>query len=366
MIPAQELFGQNGILTFSTTDQCNVRCAHCLAMCTPTQTAMLTAEEMYESYLSIAATRPVTVVVFTGGEPTLLGEELLEAIARISLEGPLTRVVTNASWAVDDNAARSMVHKLRSVGLDEINLSMDDYHAAWVPSENVKRAYEACRGQGFLSVVLALAEGPRSTITKEWIQQNIDSAVRAVDLQSYRVGIRPPRSDDGTLYEIACHGYSRVGRARGFGTDDIVPDESMSTQHYCCSEVLREPVIDARLDVGICCGLRIKNNRILRIGSLRDSTYEELVDQAQNDLFVRAIRLLGPRYLLDVAKAMDSEVRVREQYAGICEVCEDVTSSRRVLDALEKARVCIHLDVALAEKMWRFSAEAEQECHIYE
>lgn len=312
---------------------------------------MLTADEMYESYLSIAATRPVRTVVFTGGEPTLLGEELLEAIARISLEGPLTRMVTNASWATDDKAADAMVQQLRSAGLDEINFSIDDYHAPWIPPENVRRAYEACRGQGFEAVVIALAEGPRSTITKEWVQREIAPGVQLIDQQSSREGAHPPRSADGTLYEIAHHGYSRVGRARGFGGEDVVPDESMLTQYCRCSEIFSQPVVDARLDVGVCCGLSMRNNRVLRIGSLRDSTYDELVDAAQHDILIRALRFLGPKYLLDVAKSVDPRVRMRPEYAGICEVCEDVTASRRALAALDTAKARIALDVALAERI---------------
>ncbi|MBE6477863.1 MAG: radical SAM protein [Propionibacteriaceae bacterium] len=342
---------QKEMLTFSVTDQCNVRCAHCLAMCSPKQTTSLTADEMYKSYLSVVATRPVKTVVFTGGEPTLLGEELLEAIARISLEGPLTRVVTNASWATDDEAADAMVQQLRSAGLDEINFSIDDYHAPWIPPENVKRAYDACRGRGFEAVVIALAEGPRSTITKEWVQRRIAPGVPVVDQQFSVPGSHPARAADGTLYEIAYHGYSRVGRARGFGREDVVADESMLSQYCCCSEVLSQPVIDARLDVGVCCGLVMRNNQVLRIGSLRDSTYDELVERAQNDVLIRAIRFLGPKYLLDVARSINPTVRMRPEYAGICEVCEDVTTSQRALAALDEVRARIALDVALAEKM---------------
>ncbi|WP_192962637.1 radical SAM protein [Propionibacterium acidifaciens] len=338
------------MMTFSVTDQCNVRCAHCLALCSPKQTTMLTADEMYESYLSIAATRPVRTVVFTGGEPTLLGEELLEAIARISLEGPVTRVVTNASWATDDDAANVMVQQLRSAGLAEINFSMDDYHASWIPPENVRRAFDASRGQGFEAVVIALAEGPRSTITREWVQHEIAPGVQFVDQRSSRAGAHPPRSADGTLYEIAHHGYSRVGRARGFGEEDIVPDESMLAQYCCCAEILSQPVVDARLDAGICCGLSVRNNRVLRIGSLRESTYAELADAAQHDVLIRALRFLGPKYLLDVARSIDPRVRMRPEYAGICEVCEDVTASRRALAALDTAKARIALDVALAER----------------
>ena len=83
----------------------------------------------------------------------------------------------------------------------------------------------------------------------------------------------------------------------------------------------------------------------------RQSTYAELVDAAQHDVFIRALRFLGPKYLLDVARSIDPQVRMRPEYAGICEVCEDVTASRRALAALDTAKARIALDVALAERI---------------
>lgn len=48
---------------------------------------------------------------------------------------------------------------------------MDDFHAVWVPVQNVLNAWRASHGVGFGSVAIAVAEGPKSRVTCESVKE---------------------------------------------------------------------------------------------------------------------------------------------------------------------------------------------------
>lgn len=113
----------------------------------------------------------VKMIVFTGGESTLLGEDLFRTIRYCTLNFLKTRLVTNAFWATSLERAQRYIEKFRSVGLTEINFSVDDYHEPFVPLENIRNAWQACKGAGFESVILANSHGNNDKIVPAYIQE---------------------------------------------------------------------------------------------------------------------------------------------------------------------------------------------------
>jgi len=308
---------------------------------------MLSADQMLAVYREAKELRDIHVVVFTGGEPTLLADELFDAISAVSLEGVLTRIVTNACWADTDQSAQTMIRDLREAGLDEINFSMDDYHRVWVPLENVARAYHAAKGAGFSAVVLAVAEGPKSRVGADWIRANIDPDIAIVPQEVSTRSGGPAPSLDGTVYEVSTHGYTRVGRARRMRDDLVIPDPLLSRQLFRCTEVMDVVVINSNNEVGACCGIQLHGNPVLTLGSLDHETFEGILEKGFQDHLLQAIRVLGPKYLLDLARMQDPTIEPRPFYCHICEICEDVTRNPRVIAALSGMEAVIVKDIQL-------------------
>lgn len=143
------LFRRPRMLTFITTYKCGAVCDHCLMSCTPNNSDRLTLPQMRQFIDSFAeACVGSSVVVFTGGECTLLGDDLLEAIAYANSLGLFTRIVTNAWWAKSERDAETFLNELKSCGLDEINISCDDFHAEYIPLENVRNLLELSKNNG--------------------------------------------------------------------------------------------------------------------------------------------------------------------------------------------------------------------------
>ncbi|MFT8395926.1 radical SAM/SPASM domain-containing protein [Bifidobacterium aquikefiri] len=336
----EELEGilKRGMLTISVTNKCPARCAHCLAESSPDERTTLTSSKIEGIYLQAKALTHIKNVVFTGGEPTELEDDLFNAISSISVDGTPVRVVTNACWATDEQHTKAMVTKFRESGLDEINYSLDDYHAIWIPPENVIRAYRASRCQGFAGVVIAVAEGPKSRYNLEWIKKNVDPEIQVTHPDIQYSGIQNTPSPDGTVYQAAVHGYSRVGRGHRMRSDLVVLRNNLIDMDVPCPEILDQIYIDSEGTVGACCGIRITGNSVLSMGNALQEELADVYARATSDVLLRAIHVLGPGWLLKLAKSRDDTVKVRDGYTNICEVCEDLTTQESAINVLSRAR----------------------------
>lgn len=100
------------LLTFLTTYRCNAQCEQCCFESNPTIQGKLTLQEMC-NYIDRAVENfpALQLVVFTGGECFLLGEDLFRAISYASQKGFSTRCVTNAFWGKTAKIAKKKCEK---------------------------------------------------------------------------------------------------------------------------------------------------------------------------------------------------------------------------------------------------------------
>ena len=115
-------------ITILTTNRCNAFCKHCVMHAGPSKNDTLSADQMADAISQVRKNNDLMMVVFAGGEPLLLGDALLEAIAYADMSGIGTRIMTNAYWAETPAKARDTLQALRESGLLEVNISIDDYH----------------------------------------------------------------------------------------------------------------------------------------------------------------------------------------------------------------------------------------------
>src|SRR5262249_51298888 len=158
-------------ITVLTTDKCTAECRHCCMNSSPSREHTLTYAQIESGLRQLFDRHDIRVVVFAGGEPTLLGDDLLKAISFCRLNGVVSRIVTNAYWAHSLEAAREKCRALREAGLCEFNVSMDDYHEPYIAFERVKFAYQAALELDFSAVVIANCQGPDSVLTPEYLEQ---------------------------------------------------------------------------------------------------------------------------------------------------------------------------------------------------
>jgi len=85
-----------------------------------------------------------------GGEPFLDFDGLLNLLKTAARHGiSVDYIETNASWAIDEDDVKAKLHALADAGADTFCISVDPYHAEYVPYSAPLRLAELCRKHGF-------------------------------------------------------------------------------------------------------------------------------------------------------------------------------------------------------------------------
>src|SRR5215472_202963 len=136
-------------LTILTTDQCTAQCGHCSMNSSPQRRRRLTAEQICRYVDQAVESTEIRLVIFSGGEPLLLGDELFRSLEHVHNRGLRSRLVTNAYWAIDEKKTAATVARLFSAGLNELNISIDDFHFPYIHPQKVKAAFGEARKYPF-------------------------------------------------------------------------------------------------------------------------------------------------------------------------------------------------------------------------
>jgi hypothetical protein len=349
-------------LTILPTSQCTARCSHCSMNSGPERRdGRLTFDRMKKAIDELHGQSRLRVVIFAGGEPTLLGDELLNTIAHCDSLHIITRMVTNAYWAKTRERAREMLVKLREAGLAELNISCDDYHLPYIPFERVENAWHASKGLGFWAVIIANCHGPGSQITPDFLMARLgeDLPLRYDD-DGYQVPVGAPTAD-GTYYGLSNAQVQLLGR----GNDEIDPGvlvyrggEGEERLTGGCRWALRSPALSPNNHLLACCGMEVEHNEVLDFGSIDEYKAGALVERADDMVLLNAVALLGPKFLKDFVRERVPEIPWRQRYATVCEICEDVVKRPEVIEALHA-----HM-LELSAAVWAIRSPMEKEISV--
>ena len=132
--------------------QCNAACRHCLYACSPERNQGFINKETAEKVCSLLRKGGCRSVHIGGGEPFLDFEGLIMMIRVIKKSGIiLDYIETNAFWAAepkDRQEAQEKLKRLLSEGADTLCISIDPFHAEYVPYGASLALAELCVKKG--------------------------------------------------------------------------------------------------------------------------------------------------------------------------------------------------------------------------
>ena len=329
-------------LTVLTTSKCTAACRHCCMNSTPDRDETLTWEQLEDHLKQAFDNFRLRVVIFAGGEPMLLGETLYKAIRYCKRRGAVTRIVTNAYWAANRTHAQKKLDELRAAGLDELNLSTDDYHTDFIKIEAVNNAYQLAQQMDFSAVVLANCFGPQSEMNPEHVKKTFggDMTMRYDD-DGAALELKQKRGKQ--LVVLSNARLQRLGKGyEGLREDELAPMtaeqlDDLGDSTGGCPWAVRSPAISAKGHFVACCGFEVEDNPILDYGDLAKTPMKDLVNAADNDLLTNMIALLGPiRIMRLLQEVCPDEISFPRSYRTYCEVCSDLVTIKQNRDALYK------------------------------
>lgn len=322
-------------LTIITTNKCTMECDHCCMNSSPKRSARLTGEEMISTIDSVRQLDKLMLVVFAGGEPTLLKKHLIDAIKHCRKNGIVTRMITNASWAVNEDVATKKMAELYSAGLDEVNISVDDYHMPFITMENVKNIWNACKKFDFMGVIIANCAGPKSYVTPEYIMDALGEQIMIIN--DGEVVKREEHEKKTTLFAINHGRLQRIGRGvKNIPLDHFDFPEDQRANDAPCQFAIESASLSPDNKLLACCGFENNNNEVLCLGDLSKDSARDVVKAANEDVILNAIAYLGPYFIKELVKKHSPEIYFHEKYNSVCDICEHTVSRPDVVRVLRQ------------------------------
>lgn len=313
-------------LVLSVTYNCPIRCRCCGVNAGPHRTERMSIEFITRIIEEAGSLGTVEVIVFTGGEPFVLGEDLYSAVEYAAERGFKTRIVTNGYWATSLEKARAVLARLKATGLTEINYSCDDFHQEHIPLERIRWANEAALAVG-MPALLAVKGLKGSRITPEYMEEFFGRK-----LTRFRAGVKNPDNDVFNYGVTVPVGWGR----ESLSDEELLWPEDDRCWQSACESVLKNIVITPSGELAICCGIGSEEIPEVVVGSVREKPLVELLIEANNDLIINWLALEGPYGILEHVRRRAPEIRFRDRYVNACHLCHDVLTRGEVRAVLSE------------------------------
>ncbi|MGD8718182.1 MAG: radical SAM protein [Candidatus Zixiibacteriota bacterium] len=299
------------------TYRCQVACPHCIIEAGPHRTEEMRLNDAFSWTRQIADYRGghTQILSLTGGEPFYDLELLREISAFADARGLLVTVVTNGFWAESAGAALGVLRGVPAVRA--MALSTDEYHQIHIPLDRIKNAVFAARECGVPFNVNVCTPDPKAPA----FLAIRDELLGFVDADDLNTTVTFP-----------------VGRA-GRELPDLSYETSADVPRSACS-VGGSPIIFPNGDVIACIGpvITLRPPHPLWLGNVRERPLDEILDAAEENAVLHAIRVWGPRRLVAEVQAAGLGGYLPEEYVSnsICHLCHYLMSHERIRAFLEE------------------------------
>jgi hypothetical protein len=269
------------------------------------------------------AANPLDLVNFSGGEPFLEMDLLRALIKHAASLGVRSGVVSNAYWARSPELARASLEELYSAGLRVLTTSLDTFHLDFGSSGRVANALRAASALGM--------ETHLNVVVKRHVP------IRAANAHEV-LGMDRTEMESVQIHEL---GPTLVGFAADRLNAADVHRDSLHVIGERCRYVLRSATLTPDGSLYGCCGVGGATDhgpaQLLRIGSLLDEPLPVLLARNRGNLLCHIIAREGPHRLIELARAQQPSLAVRDRYSHICDVCHEITHNQPLQAAVADA-----------------------------
>jgi pyruvate-formate lyase-activating enzyme len=278
----------------------------------------------------------IEMLVFSGGECFLLGNDLNEAVRHAAAKGLATRCVTNGFWAKNRSRGRQRLQALCDAGLCEVNVSTGDFHQRWVAEETVVNA-----------VSLGVELGLRTVLMVELVRGSRVTASGIVGRHSQIKDLI--RNSDATGFEIIESPWMPMNPYETIAQDSSrMVNRTNVHQRGGCKSIFTTLVVTPSSRIGFCCGL--SREQIPELNADWDDEVASLLHRAASDFLKIWIFVDGPERILAWAGAKNPHIDWEDRYSHHCHACLRLYSDPAVRDTIMK-----HYEERVEDVLTRYS-----------
>jgi hypothetical protein len=302
-------------LSISATNKCPLQCNHCGPESGPhpQMSDTLDLDSIKKAIIGFQKTG-YTVVNFSGGEPILLGDVLIEAIKFAKENGIKITLTTGGYWAKDEKMAKQKIDKLTDAGLDQICISLSDSHLEFVTLQHTLNIVRAARPR--LNPIVSIASYIGSNITLKKIAE-------------FFLGNNehPPLIDVASIIPF--------GRATANYPENTWITKNIAEFAGPCKSVFNNAQVHPNGNVTACSSVLSSTCEPLIAGNIHESSVESIAAEMQTNPLLNWIHSLGPVHLKFLVEE-NTDIRFNNEYVNICHLCGDILSNKKALEFLKQ------------------------------
>lgn len=255
------------------------------------------------------------MVAFSGGEPFLLGTQLVKAVHEANSHGFVTRVVTSAFFGKQPTIAEKRLLELREVGLKELSISWDDFHASFVSFDCIYNTFWAAKSLG-INVAVNVVQANNCQWTAERVRKELG-------LQS-----KPDEKIQGSPLNI-------TGRAQFKLKDSVLlPIRLLGP----CPYILTGPTLSAKNKLLACCGVIPETKSLILDSKFRPENMEQAIKKALQSTLFNWLYLRGPYAIMEwISDRYNISIMSKDTISGNCEACQLLFSNKEIAERIPNA-----------------------------
>jgi MoaA/NifB/PqqE/SkfB family radical SAM enzyme len=300
---------------FIMTYKCQIACSHCIVEAGPhrKEEILLSDATNWIQQTALYRSGYIKVLSLTGGEP-FYNIAHLEKLSTFGEKcGLLVSVVTNAFWASTQEKAIRIIKDLPAIKM--LAISTDVYHQKYVPFERVKNAVFAAKECGIPYNIAVTTENEDD---EEYIKI-LNNLKEITDVDTIKTAATLP-----------------TGRALK-KLDTLIHQISKEPPISACSAG-SSPIVLPNGRVIACCGplIRLRTSHPLLLGNLQENSLREILDNAELNPILHAIRIWGPKKLISIIKEAGLNQYLPEIYIkdSVCNACYSLMSNSKIVEFL--------------------------------
>lgn len=301
---------------FMMTYRCSIACPHCIVEAGPHRTEEMRLEDCCDWLEQARAYRDghIEGLAITGGEPFYALANLRGVVRAGTQLGFTVSAVTNAFWAHSKENAIQTLSCLP--GISMISVSTDEYHQKAIPFDNIRNAVWAAQELGILFTIAVCTDSEENVRYKSIISNLREIAGD----ERIRISITFP-----------------VGRAAK-RLDSFAYQHASEPPVGACT-MGSSPVVFPDGQVKACIGpvITLRPNHPLALGNLRQEPLAAILDRAEIDPLLHAIRIWGPHTLVSMLRENGRGAGLPRDYLAdcICDTCYKLFQDETTVRALK-------------------------------
>lgn len=305
------------IFTFLLTDSCPLACAHCCFSAGKSKKSTLSRYQIFNTikYINISK---IKFIAFSGGEPFLLGQTLVDAVHEAKDKGFGTRIVTSGYFGKDKSTTERRLKELQQAGLDEISISWDDFHERFVPFDYIRNVFHESKKLG-LAVSINVTQGRNS----KWTADRVKIELGLSESNNYPIFDSP---------------LILTGRAHS-----VMKKTEIYQNRYIgpCHGIMAYPTLRATNKLMACCGAIPETDSLILDHDFKPENLDADLERGQKLALFNLLYILGPSEILKwISKNYEINIKEEKYISGNCEACYMLFNTVDLVDkllALERA-----------------------------